>query len=67
MVPADFNTTNNQESIMNIVAYEAAELPEKIEQLRTFVPHKRKAQPEAAVERIRYFLSVLERNKQIVV
>ena len=39
-----------------LVAYGAEELPGKIEQLRTFVPRKRKAQPQAVTERISRFL-----------
>lgn len=45
-----------------LVAYEAEELPEKIEQLRTFVPHKRGAQPQAVAERIARFLNDLAAN-----
>ena len=40
-----------------LVAYEAAELPAKIKQLKSFVPRKRKAQPQAVVERITQFLN----------
>lgn len=42
-----------------VVAYEAEELPEKIEQLKTFVPCKRKAQAQAVTERIMHFLNEL--------
>lgn len=40
-----------------LVAYEVGELPEKIERLKTFVPCKREAQPQAVVERIAQFLT----------
>lgn len=40
-----------------LVAYEVEELPERIEQLKTFVPCKREAQPQAVVERIAQFLT----------
>ena len=39
-----------------LVAYEAADLPEKIKQIRTFVPRKREAQPQAVAKRIKYFI-----------
>jgi len=42
-----------------LVAYEASELPAKIKQLKGFVPCKRKAQPQAVVERIAQFLNEL--------
>lgn len=42
-----------------LVAYEAEELPEKIEQFKTFVPQKREAQPQAVAERIERFLNNL--------
>lgn len=40
-----------------LVAYDVEELPEKIEQLKTFVPCKREAQPQAVIERITQFLT----------
>lgn len=42
-----------------LVAYQEEDLPGKIEQLRTFVPFKRKAQPQALVKRIAMFLNEL--------
>jgi UDP-N-acetylglucosamine transferase subunit ALG13 len=48
-----------------LAAYQAEELPEKIRLLRTFVPRKRRAQPELVAERITRFLKELttEDNK----
>lgn len=43
-----------------LVAYEETELPAKIKQLETFVPHRRKAQPQAIVQRIAQFLNDLK-------
>ena len=45
-----------------LVAYEAEELPVKIEQMKSFVPRKREAQPKAVVERIERFLNNLANN-----
>jgi beta-1,4-N-acetylglucosaminyltransferase len=42
-----------------LAAYEVAELPVKIMQLKSFVPRKRKAQPQAVAERIAKFLNEL--------
>jgi UDP-N-acetylglucosamine transferase subunit ALG13 len=42
-----------------LVAYEAEELPEKIEQMKSFVPRKREAQPHVVAERIERFLNNL--------
>lgn len=42
-----------------LVAYETEELPVKIEQLKTFVPRKREAQPQAVAGRIAHFLNEL--------
>ena len=42
-----------------LVAYEAEELPEKIKQLSSFVPCKRRPQPQAVTERIVHFLNGL--------
>lgn len=39
-----------------LAAYSVDELPEKVPQLKTFVPKPRTAQPEAVAERIRRFL-----------
>ena len=40
-----------------LVAYEVEELPHKLEQMKTFVPRKRHAQPQAVIERIKQFLT----------
>jgi beta-1,4-N-acetylglucosaminyltransferase len=40
-----------------LVAYETEQIPEKLEQLKTFVPRKREAQPEAVIGRITQFLT----------
>ena len=45
-----------------LVAYDVTELSEKIEQLKTFVPRKRHAQPRAVAERIAVFLNELTGN-----
>ena len=42
-----------------LVAYEAQDLPRKMEQLKTFIPRKRNAQPQAITERIARFLNKL--------
>jgi UDP-N-acetylglucosamine transferase subunit ALG13 len=42
-----------------LTAYEVEELPEKVERLRTFVPRKREAQPQAVAERIMRFIREL--------
>jgi len=42
-----------------LVAYDAEELPAKIEALKSFVPRKRKAQPGQVTERISRFLDGL--------
>jgi len=39
-----------------LAAYDIDELPQKIRQLKTFVPALRKAQPDAVAERIKRFL-----------
>lgn len=46
-----------EESGHILVAYNELELSKKIEQLKTFVPRKRKAQPQMAAKRIAKFLS----------
>ena len=46
-----------EESGHILVAYNEQELSKKIEQLKTFVPRKRKAQPQMAAKRIAEFLS----------
>ncbi len=48
-----------------LVAYEVEELPEKIEQLKTFVPRKRQAQPEAVARRIASFLNDLSAQRKM--
>lgn len=45
-----------------LVAYETEELPVKIEELKTFVPRKREAQPHVVAERIARFLNDLANN-----
>ena len=40
-----------------LVAYEAEDLPHKLKQIKTFVPRKRKVQPQLLVERITQFLT----------
>lgn len=47
-----------------LVAYEAEELPKKMEQLKTFVPLKRKTTPEAVTQRIALFLHSLATNPE---
>ena len=42
-----------------LAAYEVEEIPEKLEQLKTFVPQKREAQVEAIVDRISTYLNDL--------
>jgi UDP-N-acetylglucosamine transferase subunit ALG13 len=42
-----------------LVAYDTEDLPERIHQLKSFVPRERKANPEAVAERIRCFLNSL--------
>ena len=46
-----------------LVAYETEQIPEKLEQLKTFVPRKRQAQPHAVAERIKQFLKELNSSK----
>lgn len=45
-----------------LVAYETEQIPEKLEQLKTFVPCRRQAQPQAVAERIARFLRELPSN-----
>jgi len=42
-----------------LVAYDTKDLPQKMKQLKTFVPRRREAQPHAVAERIERFLSNL--------
>lgn len=46
-----------------LVAYDTKDLLQKMKQLRTFVPCKRKAQPQAVAERIARFLHELAANR----
>lgn len=45
-----------------LVAYEAEELLDKLKQLRTFIPRKRKVRPQVVVERIAKFLTEITAN-----
>ncbi len=45
-----------------LAAYEEEEIPEKLEQLKTFVPRNRQAQPQVVAERIAQFLRKLTTN-----
>lgn len=47
-----------------LVAYEKEELPEKIKQLKTFVPRERQAQHKVVAERIGRFLKELRSNNK---
>ncbi|MBA7651210.1 hypothetical protein ES703_59027 [subsurface metagenome] len=47
-----------------LVAYDTKDLLQKMKQLRTFVPRKRKAQPHAVAERIARFLNELVANRE---
>lgn len=47
-----------------LVAHQENELPTKMDQLRTFVPRKRQAQPQAVAERIAHFLEELGAAKK---
>ncbi len=49
-----------------LVAYEAAELPAKIKQLKSFVPRKREIQSQAVVKRIEQFLNELSTKGRIL-
>jgi hypothetical protein len=44
------------------VAYDVTDLPQKMKQLKTFVPRRREAQPHAVAERIARFLNDLANN-----
>jgi UDP-N-acetylglucosamine transferase subunit ALG13 len=44
-----------------LVAYDTKDLPERIRQLKTFVPKERKANPDAVADRIRNFLNNLQK------
>jgi UDP-N-acetylglucosamine transferase subunit ALG13 len=48
-----------------LVAYSVEELPEKIEQLKSFVPRPRKSQAKAVANRIRRFLNSLSEFRQV--
>lgn len=43
-----------------LVAYNIEDLPDRIRELKNFVPRKRKANPQAIAERISHFLSSLQ-------
>lgn len=43
-----------------LVAYNTEQIPEKLEQLKTFVPRPREAEPRAVAERIKQFLKEIE-------
>jgi len=45
-----------------LVAYNIEDLPDRIRELKNFVPRKRKANPQAIAERISHFLSSLQNN-----
>ncbi len=47
-----------------LVARDETQLREKVEQLRSFVPRPRQAQPEAVARKIRHFLELLGGAKQ---
>jgi hypothetical protein len=42
-----------------LVAYDVEEIPERIRQLKNFVPKERKANPQEVADRIRCFLNSL--------
>ena len=46
-----------------LVAYETEELPNKIKQLKSFIPEKRQAKTEAVAQRISIFLKQLSKSK----
>lgn len=48
-----------------LVAYEAEELPEKIQQLWDFVPYERRTQARAVSERVAKFLNELPADRKI--
>jgi len=47
-----------------LVAYTEEQLPDKLKQLKSFVPHKRKANPDAVANRIRQFLNNLSESRK---
>jgi len=47
-----------------LVAYTEEQLPDKLKQLKSFVPHKRKANPDAVANRIRQFLNNLNESRK---
>jgi UDP-N-acetylglucosamine transferase subunit ALG13 len=49
-----------------LVAYEVAELPAKIKQLKNFMPCRRAAQPQAVAGRIAQFLNELSKKGRIL-
>jgi len=44
-----------------LVAYETEQIPEKLEQLKTFIPRNRQTQPQAVVDRVSQFLREIDR------
>jgi len=48
-----------------LMAYDTKDLPQKMKQLRTFVPCKREAQPQAVAERIAQFLNELSKKGRV--
>jgi UDP-N-acetylglucosamine transferase subunit ALG13 len=56
-------TARKFEELGHILAvYEAEDLPKRIEQLKSFVPTPRQAQPKAVADRIAHFLRLLSEN-----
>jgi len=49
-----------------LVAYDTKDLPQKMKQLRTFVPCKREAQPQAVSDRIARFLNELSKKGRVL-
>jgi len=47
-----------------LVAYTEEQLPDKLKQLKSFVPRKRKANPDAVANRIRQFLNNLSESRK---
>jgi len=47
-----------------LVAYTEEQLPDKLKQLKSFIPQKRKANPDAVANRIRQFLNNLSESRK---
>jgi len=47
-----------------LVAYTEEQLPDKLKQLKSFIPRKRKANPDAVANRIRQFLNNLSESRK---